>query len=166
MLENEAKEFVNLLVDHVKGLYDPSDVGSDRLPMYYKGEWDKNSSYSRGDVVTIRTLGIFQAVKDTRSDPRQKGVDNWVTIYAASGGAGSGGTPLVPVMQVDRVLVLANGQTLFSLSTMPVYASTVIMNINGVDYYSFGDFTLAGTVVTWTNMFSLTTTDRVVFRYF
>lgn len=67
-------------------------------------------------------------------------------------------------VSTDYLPVLANGQTLFALSALPV--GDVLMQINGVSYPEGTSWTRAGLAVTWLDVpFVLALGDEVTFLY-
>jgi hypothetical protein len=66
---------------------------------------------------------------------------------------------------VGSIYAVAAGQTAFTLPSVPVNPASTIFNVNGVDYYSPGDFTISGAAVTWLNGFTLSATDVVRIKY-
>jgi hypothetical protein len=64
--------------------------------------------------------------------------------------------------------VLTNGQTIFNLPSLPINKVHTLLHVNGLKYsYGAGaDFTINGTVLTWTdNSLLLDTTDTVTISY-
>lgn len=64
----------------------------------------------------------------------------------------------------DFLPISANGQTLFTLTSVPTDALSVSANVNGVDYFQ-PDIVIAGNIITWAGPMTLQTTDRMVFTY-
>jgi len=77
-----------------------------------------------------------------------------------------GGGLTAGISDKDILSVLANGQTLFTLSTIPGNVNLSLLMVNG-QAQSYGiHYTIAGTTLTWLNVgFTLQTTDRVEIFY-
>ena len=85
--------------------------------------------------------------------------DSTLSIWNQSPVAGGGAQ-----IFYEQKVVAANGQTAFNTLSIPNLATTVVMNINGVDYFQ-PDFTVAGNFVTWAGPVTIEMTDKVVISY-
>lgn len=65
----------------------------------------------------------------------------------------------------ELLTVPLDGQTAFSISSVPTNAAYLSMEVNGVAYNTPAAFTMAGIVLTWLNPFTLKTTDSVYAVY-
>lgn len=68
----------------------------------------------------------------------------------------------------ETIPVAANGQKVFTLSQTPKDDNDVVLTVNGLRYNNGAgkDFTVAGTILTWTDQsFAMETTDSVVVDY-
>ena len=165
-MSDDAKIFLASLMAHVKSIYESPELGDgERIPMIARGDYQPNAQYRRGDVVSVKSVGLFQAVNDTVQDPRVSKTD-WLTIYLSTGiSSGQAPSMFPPVWDVATA---TSGQTIFSMTQMPVYPSTVMVYVNGVAYpqpnFGIGP---APNQVTWTNsLFSLSAGDELAINYF
>ena len=58
-----------------------------------------------------------------------------------------------------------NGQTSFTLPSVPTNPSAAVMSVNGIEYFNTVDFTLAGSTVTWLNEFTISPADEIIFSF-
>ena len=65
----------------------------------------------------------------------------------------------------QNVTITSNGQTVITLPTTPTDATSVIVEINGVDYHPTTDFTVAGAIVTWVGAFTIAISDVAYVSY-
>jgi hypothetical protein len=66
----------------------------------------------------------------------------------------------------DLLTVTVNGQTAFTLSTIPAIPNLSILSINGIKQRWGIDYSIAATSLTWTNAsFTLETTDHMDILY-
>ena len=68
------------------------------------------------------------------------------------------------VSGVPYTPAVANGQTVFTLPSVPLNAASVEFRVDGVPYYA-PDITVGGTTVTWAGPFALAAADTVRIHY-
>ena len=80
---------------------------------------------------------------------------------------GSGGAASSPPRR-ERILIASQGQTAFNLGQVPTVPASVTLLVNGGAYELTSPgpaFTLAGTAITWTGLFTLSPSDSLVASY-
>jgi hypothetical protein len=90
---------------------------------------------------------------------------------ASTSGFSTGGTSVVvggTIVEYTDAFTPTAGQTVFTLSNVPVTPTNTVMTINGKAETSIGanpGFTIVGETVTWLNSYTLGTDDRVFITY-
>lgn len=71
---------------------------------------------------------------------------------------------VVPTDQIDKFTPIG-GQTVFSLTSIPINNDSIEFRVNGTEYDIATSWTIAGLTVTWLNEFPLDSGDKVVIEY-
>ena len=111
--------------------------------------WYSIPASGGGAAVLVPAINLMNVADTTVGDVSgatlSQAVASWV-----------GATPYAPAV--------ANGQTVFTLPSVPVNAGSVEFRVDGVPYYA-PDITVGGTTVTWAGPFALAAADSVRIHY-
>jgi hypothetical protein len=133
-----------------------------------KGGWnaDTNTPTLFSGVGMENDYYIVNVGGNTNLDGTSVWVANDWAIFSNGSWRRLGGGLTAGISEKDVLPVLANGQTLFTLSTIPGNPNISLLNVNGLKANYGIDYTIAGTTLTWLNTsYNLETTDRVEILY-
>jgi len=94
------------------------------------------------------------------------GITGFQGIQGDTGVLGLTGIAAEPQARDTFTGSLSNGQTSFTLSSTPTSNSLVQMEVNGALYRNTAFFTISGTTLTWTDVFTIDDSDTIDIVYF
>lgn len=88
----------------------------------------------------------------------------WNFIQGSTGGNATVSGTLNPI--TDVLSINSNGQTSFTLSTLPFDANDISLFLNGVRQRKSTDFSVSSTSLSWLSSTQLDTSDSLIAFYF
>lgn len=134
----------------------------------FKGNWNAltNTPTLVSGVGTENDYYIVNVGGNTNLNGTSVWTANDWAIFSGGAWRRLGGGLATGVDTRDILTVTVNGQTVFTLSTIPENVNISQLMINGCKQTYGTDYTIVGTTVTWLNTnFTLATTDRVEIYY-
>ena len=114
-------------------------------------------SVPSGASTPVPALTVAQATSST--DMTQGAVSGQVLaqVFTAR-------TP-ADILTAKVLTVTTNGQSVFTLPSVPTNPATAVMFVNNVDYSTPSAFSISGSTLTWSGGFNLSPTDDVRVNY-